>query len=472
MKKAAFALAIAAYFFFVASDGLRAPFAADDMLAIYTYWHPSPLRFLVSQFLLWRGYFRPMVGFFYLPVYARYGLNPLPYHALLLLLLLLGAWLMYRLAAALGAAPLAAAVVALIACYHCGLANLYYNTVYVGDVLCGIFYFAALGLYARVRSSGRLLNAPQTAAFLLLYLCALNSKEMAVTLPVLLLVYEWLYRAARPWPWPAFAAWLRGPGRAIFWAGILDVLSVYGKAFGRYGLMANAGYQPVYSWARFLDFEQRYLSCIFVRSERLDWPAVALLWLFVTYFAWRRPRPLLRFCWFYVVVAPLPIQFLVGRDQANLYVTLPGWAIFAATLFTDSLPAIARVLAGEPFFRRLRQDRLRALLAALGILLLAFATASYEKRWITLAIPQLNPLTAQVLAEFRAVAPRVPPASRVVFLDDPWPDGYDMVFIAELWFRDRKTQVALAAKQPLPPALLDQADAVFTWRAGRLVRLR
>ena len=58
--KSAIALLFTAYFLVVAWDGLGAPFSADDMLAIYTYWHPPPLRVLTSQFMLWRGYFRPM----------------------------------------------------------------------------------------------------------------------------------------------------------------------------------------------------------------------------------------------------------------------------------------------------------------------------------------------------------------------------------------------------------------------------
>lgn len=471
-RKPVIAVLLATYFFLVSWDGLKATFAADDMLAIYMYWHPSPLRFWVSQFMLWRGYFRPMVGFFYLPLFARYGLNPLPYHILLLLLLLTGAWLMYRLARALGCGELAGAIVALMACYHCGMANLYYNAVYVGDVLCGIFYFAAFALYARVRASGRLLSGRSLAAFLVLYLCALNSKEMAVTLPVMLLVYEWLYHPPVPRTRKDLAAWLRGPGRAIFWAGLLDVVSVYGKAFGNYGLMHNEAYRPVFSWERLVDFQQRYLTDIFGLMDRVTSPGVCAIWLAVTYLAWRRDRPLLRFCWFYMLVSPLPVEFLYGRGQANLYVTLAGWTIFGATLFTDCLPPLARFLADEPLYGRLGQPRLHALLAAAGMIFLAWQTWSYEKTWIVPAIPQLSPITAQVIGQFQATNPRIPPGGKVVFLEDPWPNGFDMEFIAELWSRNRKTHAILAQKQPQSPEEIAAADAVFTWRDGQLICLR
>jgi len=60
----------------------------------------------------------------------------------------------------------------------------------------------------------------------------------------------------------------------------------------------------------------------------------------------------------------------------------------------------------------------------------------------------------------------------VVFLDDPWPDVFDMSFIAELWFRDRTTRVFLNRKTLLPPEQIASADAVFTWRDGKLIRVR
>jgi hypothetical protein len=81
-------------------------------------------------------------------------------------------------------------------------------------------------------------------------------------------------------------------------------------------------------------------------------------------------------------------------------------------------------------------------------------------------------LTAQVLAEFRRMNPSVRPGANVVFLDDPWKGGFDMSFIAELWFRDRTTQVLLNQLSHLPPEEIAKADAVFTWKDGKLIRVR
>jgi hypothetical protein len=362
-------------------------------------------------------------------------------------------------------------MVALIACYHGGLHNLYYNSSFVFDVLCGIFFFATLAYYARIRSSGRLLSGGQTAAFLALFLCALNSKEMGATLPAVLLAYEWLFYGPPGWPWKKFAAWMRGEGRVIFWSGMLDLVFIYGKRFGQYGLMKQAAYTPVISRPRFVDFQERYIGDIFYHLPRFGWIATLIVWAAVTYLAWRRKNPLLRFCWWYIVLTPLPLAFLIGRDQACLYVTLAGWAVLAGALFESWLPALARVVAAEPAFRRMEFGRVRVLVAGAVIVAMALASWSYKRTEIEPGNLTLSPLTAAVLAQFRAVNPQVRPGSKVIFLQDPF-NSFDMAFIAELWFGNRGTRVRLNQQTPLPPAEIAGADAVFTWKEGKLIRVR
>jgi hypothetical protein len=146
--------------------------------------------------------------------------------------------------------------------------------------------------------------------------------------------------------------------------------------------------------------------------------------------------------------------------------------VLAATLFTDWLASEARVLTAEPLFRRLEPRRVRAVLAAAGMILFALGSWRFKQTEIAPAIPHLGEQTAEVLAEFRAVNPRVRPGATVVFLDDPWRGGFDMSFIAELWFRNRQTQVLLDQVSHHPPEEIAKADAVFTWRDGKLIRVR
>lgn len=475
-RKPAVAAVLIAYFLMVSWDTVKVQFAPDEMFAIWWYWHPSPWRLLYSQFMLWHGYLRPVGGLFYVPIYLLYGLNPVPYHVVLLALLLAGAYLMYRFARALGCAELPAAMVALIACYHGGLGNLYYNSVFVFDVLVGLFYFAALAYYAHIRSSGRLLSRGQTVVFLALFVCALNAKEMAVTLPVMLLAYEVFFHMPPHRRWQDLLQWLRGPGLVICWAGLMNLAFIYGKRFGPDGLMngPNTNYKPVLSLDRMIDFQQRYIGDIFYHLPRFGPLATVLIWLVVTYVVWRHNRPLLRFCWVYVLVTPLPVEFIVGRDQACLYVCLAGWAVMAAELFSEWVTRTApRLVAADPDFRRFGVARGRAVMAAAGMLLFGFVNWQFKKTEVAPEMPAIAPLTNHVLDEFRAMNPHVPPGATVVFLDDPWENhGFDMAFIAELWFRDRNTRVLLNRASPLSPQEIAKAGAVFTWQKEKLIRVR
>ena len=464
------------YFFVVSWDTVKAHFAPDEMFAIWWYWHPGPWHLFASQFLLWQGYLRPLGGLFFVPIYLKFGLDPVPYHVVLLALLLAGAYLMYRLARVMGCEDLPAAVVALIACYHGGLGNLYFNSVFVFDVLVGIFYFATFTYYARIRSRGKMLNGGQTAVFLALYLCTLNSKEMAVTLPVVLLAYEWLFHGGPPWRPRDLFCWLLGPGAGICWTGLLNVVFIYGKRFGAEGLMngPSDAYKPVLSVARIVDFQERYLGDIFYHVPRFGGLATLLIWIAVTGLAWRRNRPLMRFCWVWVLVTPIPIEFIVGRDQACLYVCQAGWAIMAGILFSDLVAFLApRLVAIDAQCRSLGVERTRTAIAVIGMLIYALGSWQFKQTEINPAMPALGQQTMDVLAEFRAENPSVRPGATVVFLDDPWKDaGFDMAFIAELWFHDRNTRVLLDQASHLPPQEIAKADAVFTWREGKLIRVR
>src|ERR1022692_2438727 len=223
----AFALLLAAYFLYFSWDGMSAPFAADTFANIYGYWRHGAAWLLGAQLQLWGGNYRPMGGLFYLSLFHFFGLNPAPYHVATALIVLANAYLVYAFARILGCGELVSGLAALIACYHVGLRDIYYNTSFIHDVLCFFFYFAAFVYYARVRSRGQLPRGWQIAIFLGLYICALNSKEMAVTLPIVLGVYECTYHGRLEFSWRGAVGWLRGPGRAATLAAVLTLLYIY-----------------------------------------------------------------------------------------------------------------------------------------------------------------------------------------------------------------------------------------------------
>jgi hypothetical protein len=473
-RACACALFLLAYFLYFTLDGLRVHFAVDDIGNMAHYYRGGPLSLAFSQFTLWRGDYRPMGGLFYLPILAFAGLNPVPYQAALLLLLLANACLIYRLARLLSSGQLAAGLAALVACYHAGLHNLYYNAANIYDVLCCFFYLAALVYYLRIRQAGRLPGIRQTAFLLALVLCALNSKEMAVTLPVMLLVYEWIYHrpALRP-ALPdraALLAWLRGPARVSLFAAALTAVDVYGKLFGPDPLAGAEAYHPVFALRRVRDFQRLSLGGLLF-GWGSGWGGILLLWAALAYLAWRRNRPVLGFCWWFMVVTPLPIEFLVGRGQACLYVPLVGWAVFASVIFVDLARSLAGILQGEPLFRRLGPNGVVAILVTAAILFWARQNLWYKRTYAEPVMASLGHESWDVIQQFRAINPHVRPGSKVAFLDDPF-HSWDMLFVAELWFRDRTLDIHVQRHGPLTPPELAQTDYIFTFEGGKLIQLK
>ena len=464
-------LFVAAYFFYFVGDTVRVHFAPDDMMNMASYCQLTPWKILWSLFMPWRGFYRPAAALFYVPLHHVYGLNPVPYHYVLLTLLLGGVGLIYQLAVDLGVEKLTAGVAALIVCFHCGVANLYYNTAFIYDVLCGLFYLASLCYYTRIRRSGRDLSALQLGCFLLLILVALDAKEMAVTLPLVLVAYEWNYHPPHLASWQRPGEWLRGPGRAIWMAGLVDLVYCYGKAFGRDAMIRQPGYIPVISLARWETFQMRSTGELFLSWGQFQMRDVALVWFAAFYLARRLNRPVLWFCWWFMAFTPLPIEFLEGRGGACLYVPLLGWAIFGAVVFREISNLLARALVGDPALRRLGERSLCAILIAAGIYFWAAEARRLKDSYVRPSMAALGQGTWEVIQQLDRLRPAVRPHSCVVFLNDPF-EGWDMAFIAQLWFRDRSLEFRLDRKTPLAADELARANYVFTFTGEKLVQLR
>lgn len=453
-----------AYFLWFNWEAVRVPFAADDLMNLSMHWS-HPWRAVYGNFLLWHDFYRPMGGWFYVPIFRVFGLDPAPFHAALLALVLLYVGLVYRLARRLGAEALEAWLAAMVIAYHAGLSNLYYETSHIYDVLCGIFYAGALIVYVGARSRERI-GAGRGAAFFVLLLCALNSKEMAVTLPAMLLAYELLYRgeAMRA----GFAEWLRGPGLVAAVSGLLTAVAIYGRVL--VGLVHSSGYAAKISMAQVAAFQRQQFEDLFFEWNYSGWILIAAVWALTTYLAWRTRRPVLRFCWVLIVVAPLPVEFLEGRSMAVLAIPAIGWAILAAASVLGLARAIAGAIADDPGFRQMAPDLRLGVVLAVFVLSWAGWNRTFYVRDVRHSMQDMGQPTAEVIRQFRALNPHARAHDTVVFLNDPF-DGFDMAFIAQLWFRDPTVSVRLHKKTPLTPEELARANLLFDWRDGRLVEV-
>ncbi len=465
----ALSLILTVYFVTFCRTSLGAHFASDDMPNIAKAWYLPAWKLLLAPFAPFLPCYRPLPGWLLVPIFHLFGLNPVPYRVAMLLFVLAIAFLLRSLASRLGANEWAAWIAALIACYHVGINNLYYSTAFIYDVLCCFFYISALLYYVTIRQRGVLPNYRQMAVFAWLSLFALESKEMAVTLPVMVLIYECLYHSPLPWQPRRWTRWVAGPGRCVAVGVALNLLFIWGNVYGS-DVIHNPAYAPRFTMERVWAFQIESMGDLCEKWQYFDPARIVALWCLIFYLAWRRPRPVLRFAALLLLLSPLPIEFLVGRVQGCLYIPMLAWALFVAVVFVDIAGGVAGFLAREPLLRHLRREWLEAAMVAAGLVFWAWQNADLKKKYVDPVTANLHPKTWEGIRIMKELHPRVRPGSMVVFLDDPL-GNVDMEFIAELWFHDHSISV-WTNHPPLPPEQIAKADYVFDYRGGHLVQVR
>ncbi|HEY3742842.1 MAG TPA: hypothetical protein VGL53_23510 [Bryobacteraceae bacterium] len=143
---------IACHFVRLAFDGTRVGWTDDDPMNLYKYWTAGIAAVIKSNLAFWNGFYRPLGGLFYLPIYAVAGMNPAPYRWAMFLLLGLNALLVYALVRGLGEGLRAAGLAALFVCVHGAMPDLVYDTSSIYDVLCVTFSLLTLIVYTSGRT--------------------------------------------------------------------------------------------------------------------------------------------------------------------------------------------------------------------------------------------------------------------------------------------------------------------------------
>jgi len=465
------AAAILAYQLVFVSRGLFSRFAPDDAMNIYYYWSMGSWRLIRGLVLYFSTCQRPMGGLFYSVLYHFFGLNPFPYHAVITGLLLVNTFLAYRFAVLVSKSELIGGLCAFVVAYHPQMAQAVFLSSFVFDVLCLTFYFLALNYYISIRASGKPLGTKQVVVFLLLYIAALDSKEMAVTLPVVILLYELVWRRAKAWPPRHLIAWACNEGLPALIGGVLTGVYILGKTLGPDAvLMHLAPYAPLFTRARYMESTTRFFNTVFfcqsVEQGFFTPARVLTVWALLLLVAcWKRDGRLI-WLWLFTVVTPLPVTFVPGRGGICVSIPMVGWAVLIAILFVWLCDTVARArpLAHIPPLAT------RAVLILLALGLLGRQVVRLNR---TCALPLrfAGDLTWSVIRQVRALQPRVPHGSKILFVNDVF-DGWDTKFIAELIYRDRSVNVWLQPKTPLTPAEVAGMNYVFAFEGKTLKRLR
>jgi len=143
------------------------------------YWRRGLPGSMADVVLLWRNAYRPMGAAFYLPIYDTFGMNPLPYRVAVMAILAANIFLSWRIARLVTKSMAAATLTAVLVTAHASMLSIYYNTSMIYDVLAFFFTALMLWIYVRGRERGTL-TWMESLAVILIYLAAINSKEIAV----------------------------------------------------------------------------------------------------------------------------------------------------------------------------------------------------------------------------------------------------------------------------------------------------
>ena len=206
-------------------------FINDDVAVIQRSLKTEPphlLSLLSPQEVMSDLYYRPLVSLSFMTDYFFWGWDPAGYRVTNLLLHLFMVWLVMWLALALdsgeGQAVLAALWFGLLPIHETSLYWIPGRT----DILCAVFYLAALIAFIswhRTRRASRLVLS------LLAFAAALLSKEMALSLPLLIPVVVWYLCRNQP-----KHAWIR--------TSLLQVLPFVALALlvlgARWGMLNNS----------------------------------------------------------------------------------------------------------------------------------------------------------------------------------------------------------------------------------------
>jgi hypothetical protein len=450
-----------AYFLHFALPALGGGFREDEMMNLHMYWWAGAFKSIQANLCFWSTFPRAAGALYYLPLYHFFSLDPLPYRIVQLSILAATIPIFFCLAQLLSGSRTVAFLAALAMCYHAYLADLVFGGSYIYDVLCGFFYFAALTYYVYIREKGVPLRRGQVAIFLALYVCALNSKEMAVSLPVIVFIYEALkHPRLDNWKQLGWRNWY--VAIPAFVAALVTAIYIYGKLNGPYSLAHLEVYRPVYSWHRFTLTNAHFIDELFYHSATRIGRTVLIVWPVIFLYAfWQRDR-LLQLMAFWVVVTPLPLAFIPGRGGAMLYIVLFGWTMIIARMVSDLIGLIARVAGlGGP-----RTAILPTLATAAGAVAFAVFTHWESQRFDRIRVQLgLGQKSLHVIQAFRSLNLHPSPGSSILLKPETrfYQNVYYPLFVASLVWNDHSLGINVAGQHQLTQRQIGEISYVISF---------
>jgi hypothetical protein len=469
-------------FLFFTWRGFFVYYTGDDLMNLYGYWS-KPLSLLVrANIFFWTPYYRPFGGVIYRTIFALFGFNPYPLYVVYFAAMLLNLWLAYLVIKKISGSGEIGALATLLYAFHGKLDYLYYNAGSMYDVFCFLFVFVALLIYLNARLQGRFLGIWGTLGFLACFVCALNSKEMAASLPVIVLVYELIFHPPEFHSLRAIIRWCFHEGRMALLGALCVLIYLPGK-LGAGGLAQDSAYVPAYTWARWLEDTETYLGYLFYRNNPSSVFNVAPLSplgvaaffaILVAIAVWLRSRA----AWFgllFFIIALQPVSFIPARLGFVLYLPLAGLALFVAICLVRFKEGLWRLVseALQPGESTVRPVSPASASVALFIATALVISIVDYRHWSPAPDSQYSPAKNSA-AEFSRLYPSLPHGTKLLFVHTPLDYDWDLVFLLRLYYRDPDlfiTQFNGPKEQRIPLNRLPRYDHIFDFEDGHYVEL-
>lgn len=457
--------AIFANFYWFTRHVFYARFAADEMMNMGWAWRDGLSKLLSGLFGFWVSVYRPTGGLYYWLLHHYFGLNPLPYRIVDFGIVSINLVIAYILMRRLTGSVYVAWLGTFIFSYHTAI-DMW--AIFVGsfvyDRLCFTFYLLAFLAYIAWRENTGLRRALTFAAFVASYLLALGAKEMAVTLPVMLVLYEVVYH-------PEILKFRRreslGVVAAIGLLGLITLGFIYFRVFAKDSVIASGAYATTdLSLSHFFHSQADYLNELRFRSQDYV-PRPNAVFVFLSMLgisALFRSRHAF-FATLWALLTPLPIVF-IQRGGGCLYIVYFGWALFVAILSQQLAVTFARWLPNQPVFR------IAALaLCASPVWFLFQKNQEYQGYWEQPFLAT-GDKTWSVISQLTKLNPSVRDGDTIAYLRTPF-EGWDVLFITQLWCRNPKVNIYLNQESHLSEEQLRGSTIVLDFdESGVLHQIR
>jgi len=396
---------LAAWVYYFIGTGLHTGFTHDDLMNGHRSLQISWSKLLGDAVIFFRpsDLYRPVGGILYKACYDFVGYSTEPLRAVCFTVAILNAWFVFLLTHKLSGNRTTAALASLFYGYHPGLTQIYLSSGFCYDIFSFFFYFLGLLIYTSCKPR------PLTyLAVFIMYVLALDSKESAVTFPVMLLLYELL--------WNGFQ--IRRMLMPVL-TGIATVAFLLGRVYGPAGIGTLGGaYGTGVSITEYLKHLAHFLGeMLTIPNAVQPWHAAlcaATLILIAVFRKWNE----LRFGAAFFLVGILPVAFIQERGMDAVYIAAVGFFLCGAAILTRITPP-------------------RFYLALFGVILvLTFRRLDRKPRYISFEEERNHIVDIQ--EQIKAQYPTLPKGTRILIDKDAYEErfGFGILFQIRLIYND------------------------------------